>query len=187
MVNFVILSLRLVLQSWVALAVLIVFLPEPTFATCQTEGLKFNHAQIRATPPNATVSAGYLQITNTTGQTQTLVSVLAPFAQKAEIHDMKIDAGVMKMFKIESGLAVPDRLTVALIPKGSHLMFMGLDRQLKEDDIFPVTLEFAPCGKVTLPFNVTRLPGLAHAHGKTNIKGHKQKGHDYKQHDHSQR
>ena len=185
MVNFAILSLRLVLQSWAALAVFIVFLPEPAFANCQTEGLKFNHAQIRATPPNATVSAGYLQITNTTGQTQTLVSVLAPFAQKAEIHDMKIDAGVMKMFEIESGLAVPDRQTVALMPKGRHLMFMGLDRQLKEGDIFSIILEFAPCGQLTLPFHVTGLPGHAHSHGKTNIKGHTQKGHEHKQHDHT--
>ena len=81
----------------------------------QTEGLKFDHAQLRATPPNAPVSAGYLQITNTTGQTQTLVSASAPFAKRAEIHDMKNDSGVMKMYEIERGLAVPDRLTVALM------------------------------------------------------------------------
>ena len=37
----------------------------------------------------------------------------------------------MKMYEIERGLAVPDRLTVALMPKGRHLMFMDLDRQLK--------------------------------------------------------
>jgi len=88
------------------------------------------------------------------------------------------------MSEIESGLAVPDRQTVALMPKGRHLMFMGLDRQLKEDDIFSITLEFAPCGQVTLPFHVTGLPGVGHSFGKTNIKGHTQKGHEHKQHDH---
>ena len=185
MANPIILYLRPFLQCLAALAVFLVFLTRPAFASCQTEGLKFDHAQLRATPPNAPVSAGYLQITNTTGQTQTLVSASAPFAKRAQIHDMKHDSGVMKMYEIERGLAVPDRLTVALMPKGRHLMFMGLDRQLKEDDIFSVTLEFVPCGRVTLPFHVTRLPGLVHTHGETHTKGHKQKDHDHKQHDHS--
>ena len=172
MLNPIIFSLRLVLRYWALLAVFLVSLPWPAFASCQTEGLKFEHAQLRATPPNAPVSAGYLQITNTTGQTQTLVSASAPFAKRAEIHDMKHDSGVMKMYEIESGLAVPDRLTLALMPKGRHLMFMGLDRRLEEDDIFPVTLEFAPCGQVTLPFHVTRLPGLEHTREETHKKGH---------------
>tara|TARA_B100000963_G_scaffold129464_1_gene112960 strand:+ start:988 stop:1548 length:561 start_codon:yes stop_codon:yes gene_type:complete len=185
MANPIIISPRLVSQCWTALAVFLILLTRPVFASCQTEGLKFDHAQLRATPPDASVSAGYLQITNTTGQTQRLVSASAPFAKRAEIHYMKHDSGVMKMFEIKSGLAVPDRLTVALIPKGSHLMFMGLDRQLKEDDIFLVTLEFAPCGQVTLPFHVTRLPRLGQIHGKTHKKGDIQKGHDHKQHDHS--
>ena len=180
MVNPIILYLRPFLQCWAALAVFLVFLTVPAFASCQTDGLKFDHAQLRATPPNAPVSAGYLQITNTTGQTQTLVSASASFAKRAEIHDMKHDSGVMKMYEIESGLAVPDRITVALMPKGRHLMFMDLDRQLKEDDMFSVSLEFVPCGRVTLPFHVTRLPGLEHTHGETHTKDH-----DHKQRDHS--
>ena len=154
-------------------------------AGCQGEGLKFHHAQIRATPPNAPVSAGYLHITNTTGQTQTLLSAAAPFAQRAEIHDMRHDAGVMKMYEIKGGLAVPDGLTVALVPKGRHLMFIGLERQLKEDDVFKVTLEFSPCGQITLPFHVTRLPGPADKHKKTHTKGHTQVGHNQKHKEHN--
>ena len=180
MVNPIVLYLRPVLKCWAALVVFLVFWTGPAFSSCQTEGLKFDHAQLRATPPNAPVSAGYLQITNTTGQTQTLVSASASFAKRAEIHDMKHDSGVMKMYEIESGLAVPDRITVALMPKGRHLMFMDLDRQLKEDDMFSVSLEFVPCGRVTLPFHVTRLPGLEHTHGETHTKDH-----DHKQRDHS--
>ena len=89
------------------------------------------------------------------------------------------------MYEIESRLAVPDGQTVALMPKGRHLMFMDLDRQLKEDDIFLVTLEFVPCGRVMLPFHVTRLPGLVHTPREIHTKGHTQKDHDHKQHDHS--
>ena len=65
MADPIILYLRPFLQCWAALAVFLVFLTRPAFASCQTEGLKFAHAQLRATPPNAPVSAGYLQITNT--------------------------------------------------------------------------------------------------------------------------
>ena len=89
------------------------------------------------------------------------------------------------MYEIESGLAVPDRLTVTLMPKGRHLMFMDLDRQLKEDDIFSINLKFVPCGRVTVPFHVTRLPGLVYTHGEIHTKGRTQKDHDHKQHDHS--
>ena len=129
----ILLSLRPVLRPVTLLAVCLTLLSAPTFADCQSEGLKLDHAQLRATLPNAPVSAGYLYITNTTGQSQTLLSVAAPFAQRAEIHDMKHDAGVMKMYEIKGGVAVADGFTVALMPKGRHLMFMGLERQLKED------------------------------------------------------
>ena len=136
----------------------------PVAASCLETGLMLEHTQIRATAPNAPVSAGYLQITNMTGQTQTLVAAAAPFSQTAEIHDMKHENGVMKMHEIDGGLALPDGLTVKLMPKGRHLMFMGLDRQLKDDDRYQITLTFSPCGKVTLPFHVVKAPGHHHNH-----------------------
>lgn len=136
----------------------------PALASCLDQGLKLEKAQLRATAPNAPVSAGYLQITNMTGQTQTLVAAAAPFSQTAEIHDMKHENGVMKMHEIDGGLVLPDGLTVKLMPKGRHLMFMGLDRQLKDDDRYQITLTFSPCGKVTLPFHVVKTPGHHHNH-----------------------
>ena len=181
----VIFSLRPVFRRVALLAGCLAMASGPAFAACQAEGLKLDHAQLRTTPPNAQVSAGYLYITNTTGQTQTLLSIAAPFAQRVVIHDMKHDAGVMKMYEIKGALAVPDGLTVALMPKGRHLMFMGLKRQLKEDDVFPVTFEFAPCGQITLPFYVTRLPRPADSHKKMHTKSHTQKGHKQKHKDHN--
>lgn len=134
----------------------------PVAASCLDQGLKLDGAQLRATAPNAPVSAGYLQITNQTGQTQTLISVSAPFARTAELHDMKQEGGVMKMFELDGGLVLPDGLTAALKPMGRHLMFMGLDRQLKQGERFDITLSFAPCGEVTLPFSVMKMSGHKH-------------------------
>lgn len=134
----------------------------PSFASCVDDGLHIAHPQIRATAPNAPVSAGYLQLTNQTGQTQTLISASAPFAGRTELHDMKHEDGVMKMQEIDGGLVLPDGLTVRLMPKGRHLMFMGLDRQLRSDERFDITLTFAPCGEVTLPFEVVKTPHQNH-------------------------
>lgn len=136
----------------------------PAAASCLDQGLKLDGAQLRATAPNAPVSAGYLQITNQTGQTQTLVAVAAPFSQTAELHDMKQEGGVMKMFELDGGLVLADGLTAALKPMGRHLMFMGLDRQLKDGERFDITLTFAPCGEVTLPFTVMKMSGHKHNH-----------------------
>lgn len=130
----------------------------PAVASCLDQGLMLEHTQIRATAPNAPVAAGYLQITNKTGQPQTLISASAPFSQKTELHDMKHENGVMKMYEIEGGLALPDGLTVALMPRGRHLMFMGLDRQLKTGEAYEISLTFTPCGTVVLPFTVVKRP-----------------------------
>ena len=64
---------------------------------------------------------------------------------------MKHENGVMKMHEIEGGLALPDGLTVKLMPRGRHLMFMGLNRQLKPDEAYEISLTFT-CGEVVLPF-----------------------------------
>ena len=80
------------LLSAVALAGLW-FVASPSFASCVDDGLHIAHPQIRATAPNAPVSAGYLQLTNQTGQTQTLISASAPFAGRTELHDMKHEDG----------------------------------------------------------------------------------------------
>ena len=131
----------------------------PVLSSCLEDGLSADHAQIRATAPNAPASAGYLQLTNKTGQTQTLMAASAPFSQLTQIHDMKHEDGVMKMQEITGGLVVPDGLTIKLMPKGRHLMFMGLDRQLNAGEAFEITLNFTPCGQVTLPFTVVSTPG----------------------------
>jgi len=144
----------------------------PALASCLDQGLKLEKAQLRATAPNAPVSAGYLQITNMTGQTQTLVSAAAPFSETAEIHDMKHENGVMKMHQIDGGLVLPDGLTVALQPKGRHLMFMGLDRQLKPEQSYQITLTFTPCGDVTIPFLVVTTPGQHKAHKHSHSHNH---------------
>jgi copper(I)-binding protein len=58
-----------------------------------------------------------------------------------ELHEMKMDGGVMKMKAIER-LPLPAGQTVALKPGGYHVMLMGLAQPLNAGDSIPVTLTF---------------------------------------------
>ena len=70
-----------------------------------------------------------------------LVAAASPVAGVVEIHEMKMDGGVMKMSAIRS-LAVPAGTTTELKPGGYHVMLMELKQPLKEGETVPVTLTF---------------------------------------------
>jgi copper(I)-binding protein len=65
--------------------------------------------------------------------------VSSPVAKVAEIHEMKMDGGVMTMRAVDK-LALPPRKTVDLSPSTYHVMLMGLSQPLKEGDSVPLTL-----------------------------------------------
>ncbi len=70
-----------------------------------------------------------------------LVAAASPVAGVVEIHEMKMDGGVMKMSAIK-GLAVPAGKTTELKPGGYHVMLMDLKQPLKEGETVPLTLTF---------------------------------------------
>jgi copper(I)-binding protein len=108
----------------------------------------------RATPGGAKVGAGYLTIKNGGSAPDRLVSATADIAEKTEIHEMSMVDGMMKMRKITGGVAVPAGGSVALAPKGYHLMFFGLSKPLKEGDKFAGTVAFEKAGTIPVTFEV---------------------------------
>jgi copper(I)-binding protein len=70
-----------------------------------------------------------------------LVAAASPVAKIVEIHEMKMEGGVMKMGAVER-LALPAGRTVELKPGGYHVMLMDLKQPLKEGETVPVTLTF---------------------------------------------
>lgn len=68
-----------------------------------------------------------------------LVQVQSPVAGIVEIHEMKMDAGVMRMRPI-TALDLPANRTVELKPGGYHVMLMDLKQPLAEGDTVPLTL-----------------------------------------------
>jgi periplasmic copper chaperone A len=102
----------------------------------------------RATPKGAEVAAGYLTIENHGAIADRLTGVAADFAT-AQLHEMKMNGGVMEMREIVGGLEIPAHGVVKLAPGGSHLMFVGLKHPLARGETVKVMLTFEHAGQVT--------------------------------------
>lgn len=131
----------------------------------------------RATPGGAKVGVGYMTIVNKGATADRLVSASSPAASKVEVHEMKMEGGVMKMRELAGGVPVEPGKSSALVPGGNHLMLMGLKAPLKEGDKVPVTLTFEKAGKVEVTLDVMGIGaqspgGMLEPSGDT---GHKHK------------
>lgn len=124
--------------------------------------LEISHPTVRATPPNAPVSGGYLTIKNTGSDADRLIGGSAAFAGKVEVHEMKMDGDVMKMREVEGGLEIPAGGEVVLKPGGLHIMFMKLSERMTEGEKRMVTLEFEKAGTVELEFAVKDVGSMKH-------------------------
>ena len=116
--------------------------------------LVISQAWSRATPGGAKVAGGYLTIENKGTAPDKLISASAEIAGKAEVHEMAMDNGVMKMRPLDKGLVIEPGKTVKLAPGGYHLMLQDLKGAFKEGEKVPVTLEFEKAGKVAVSLDV---------------------------------
>jgi copper(I)-binding protein len=116
----------------------------------------------RATPPAAKVGAGYLVVTNRGQAADRLTAASSPAAGRVEIHEMKMDGGVMRMRELAQGLALPPGASVELKPGGYHLMLMELPAPLVAGTSVPMTLVFERAGRLDIELKVepanTRAP-----------------------------
>lgn len=109
-------------------------------------------AWTRATPGNATTAAIYFHLVSAKDPDR-LVSVDAPTAQKAEVHEESNQNGVMKMTALPM-VDIPAGGTVNFAPGGKHLMLTGLKAPLKEGESFLITLTFDKAGTQSTPVKV---------------------------------
>ena len=100
-------------------------------------------AWVRGTVAGQTTTGAFMQLKAATDAT--LVGASSPVAQVVEIHEMRMDGGMVKMSAVER-LPVPAGKTVTLAPGGYHVMLMGMTRPLKDGDTVPLTLTFEEKG-----------------------------------------
>jgi len=111
----------------------------PVSVAAQTVEVEVKDAWIRGTVPAQQASGAYLSLTSKTAAR--LVAAESPVAKNTEIHNMKMENGVMKMFPVEA-IELPAGKTVKLAPGGYHIMLLGLRQQLKAGERVPLRLTF---------------------------------------------
>ena len=89
------------------------------------------------------------------------MSASSPVAAEVQIHDMKMEEGVMRMRQLTGGLGVPAGARVELKPRSLHLMFMQLKAPLVAGQTVPVTLQFEKAGSVAVQFRVEAMGASA--------------------------
>lgn len=122
-----------------------------TFATAEpvTVGdITLDGLWTRATPPRAVAAGGFMTITNTGSTPDTLIGVASPVAGIGELHDMKVEDGIMTMRPVEGGIVIPPGAGVDLKPGGYHIMLIDLKAPLVKGEDVPVTLTFEKAGSV---------------------------------------
>lgn len=124
--------------------------------------------------------AAYVTIRNDGKEVDRLVAASSPVAKTVELHTHTMDNGVMRMRQIKAVEVHPGTPAV-LQPGGNHIMLIGLNRKLTKGDSFPMTLQFAKSGKVTVTVSVMAIAakGMDHKHGGHKHGGHKHGGHKH--------
>jgi copper(I)-binding protein len=116
--------------------------------------IHIDHPWARATPKGAKVGGGYMTITNRGTSADRLTSVSAAVANRAVIHEMTMDGGIMKMRPLENGIEIKPGATVALNTDSMHIMFEGLKQPLEEGQRLKATLVFEKAGSIEVEYAV---------------------------------
>ncbi len=99
--------------------------------------VKVDDPWVRATVAPQKATGAFMQLTST--KAAKVVAASSPVAEMVEIHEMKMDDGVMKMRAVDA-LALPAGQAVALKPGSYHVMLMGLKAPIKAGETVPLTL-----------------------------------------------
>ena len=113
----------------------------------------------RSTSPGATVGVAYMVITNNGTAPEKLIGGTSPLAGRVELHESKMQDGVMTMRPVEGGLIIAPGQSVTLSPRGYHLMLVDLKAPLKAKQMLPITLDFERAGKVDATFHILSAGG----------------------------
>ena len=116
------------------------------------------NATVEVVKPWARATAGttgavYFSIANKGDASDRLIGVKTPVAEKAELHESKMQDGMMEMRPVGK-LPIEAGQSATLKPGAKHVMLVGLKHPLKEGDSFPLTLSFEKAGDVTAAVHV---------------------------------
>lgn len=105
-------------------------------ALAQSPAVKVDDAWVRATVSQQRSTGAFMQMT--AEKPLKIVAVSSPLTPMVEIHEMKMEDGVMKMRAVDV-LPLPAGQLVELKPGGFHVMLMGLKAPVKVGETVPLT------------------------------------------------
>lgn len=107
-------------------------------AVVQAQNVVIKDPWVRATVPGQQATGAFMKITTKDGGK--LVSVSSAAAGVVQVHEMKMEGGVMQMRAVADGLDLPAGKTVELKPGGYHVMLMDLKAPLEVGAVVPLSL-----------------------------------------------
>jgi copper(I)-binding protein len=136
------------------------------------------NAWARATVKGQMATGAFMTLTAKDGAK--LVGGSSPAAGVTQVHEMKMDAGVMKMAEVKGGIDLPAGKAVELKPGGYHVMLLDLKAPLMKETTVPLTLIFKDAkgveSKVELKLPVAATAPAGMAQGKPAAMDHSMHG-----------
>lgn len=141
-----------------------------TGAACAAD-LEVTSPWVRGTVAGQKATGAFMELRSAAGTA--IVGASSNVAGITEIHEMKMDGGVMKM-KAMPRLELSAGKPLSLAPGGYHVMLMDLKQQLKKGDVVNITLQLEGTGKKTETVDIkAEVRDLAAATPAGDAHGHK--------------
>ncbi|WP_368186649.1 copper chaperone PCu(A)C [Aestuariibius sp. HNIBRBA575] len=135
------------LKSTLIAALSATVLAVPAFA----EGVEVHDQYARSSGMSAVAGAAFMTIHNHGDHDDRLIDAHADVSARVELHT-HIDSGdgVMLMRHVPDGFELPAGGEIVMERGGKHVMFMGLNDPMEQDETFELTLVFEHAGEVVI-------------------------------------
>ncbi|MDQ7031035.1 MAG: copper chaperone PCu(A)C [Ardenticatenia bacterium] len=101
------------------------------------------------------IGAVYFTLINSGDQPDRLLRVTTTVAEKAELHQTRVEEGVARMVPVTDGVPIPAGERVVFEPGGYHVMLMGVRQPLRPGDRFSLTLILEQSDPITVNVEVS--------------------------------
>lgn len=145
---------KLLLSSMIAASAIGPAAAQDGRTVAKVGSLEVAGAFTKATLPGQPVGGGYFVVRNNGGTDDMLIAAESSASGVVELHEMAMQGDVMRMRKLDKGIAIPAGRSIELAPGGLHLMFMKLKAPFREGGSVPVTLTFEKAGKIEIALPV---------------------------------
>ncbi|MDH5737346.1 MAG: copper chaperone PCu(A)C [Gammaproteobacteria bacterium] len=111
-------------------------------AACEQNSgsLRVEDAWARASAPESESAAVYLSLVNDTNEPQIIRKFSTDIATAIHLHETRVIDGVSRMQMLEE-LVLEAGESIKLAPGGMHIMLMGLQKPLKQGEVFRLQIE----------------------------------------------